>query len=106
MGASPAKIIERLDASLARRGETVQLLRRIGTAENEFVTITIRARLRGYEAKELVPPVKQTDSAFIFSPSVWNAAVAAAAWPAAGGGEALPRIGDFIRQATGRDRKI
>jgi hypothetical protein len=96
-------LVARLDRQLATKGETVTLRRRIGTT-NTFVEVSVRARLTGFRAEELVGPVKQTDSMFIMSPTQINAA--SGRWPGAAGGSVYPRIGDFIRSAGGSDRRI
>ena len=91
---TPAGRIARLDASLARRGQSATLRRRIGTGVNTFVDLTIRVRLQGYATTDLVAGIKVTDSKFIFSPT--PIAAAGAAWPGAAGGGADVKIGDFI----------
>ena len=50
--------------------------------------------------------MKQTFSAFIFSPTQIQAAATAGTWPGAAGGDWLPRIGDLLRSVGGTDRKI
>jgi hypothetical protein len=102
---TPAEIIAALDASLAEHGETITLRRRIGTG-NTFVELTCKAKVAGYASEVLVGGVKQTASTFIISPSEINAAFAASTWPGAAGGDRWPKIGDFIRQSIGGDRKI
>ena len=97
--------IAALDRALAMAGETVTLRRRIGTG-NTFSEVVLRARLDGYRAEALVGGVKQTYSAFVFSPTPIAAAIDAGTWPGAAGGGALPKIGDFIRSIGGADRKI
>lgn len=96
--------IAALDRALARDGETVLLRRRIGTGST-YVEITLNARLDGYRSESLIGAVKQTHSAFVFSPTEINAAVAAGTWPGLAGGGNLPKNGDFIRSA-GVDRAI
>ncbi len=88
---TPAGMIARLDASLARRGQTAILKRRIGTG-NTFAEVTVRVKLQGYATTDLVAGIKVTDSRFIFSPTPITAA--GAAWPGAAGGGADVKIGD------------
>lgn len=97
--------IAALDRALAKDGEAVLLRRRIGTGST-FVEVTLAARLDGYRSESLIGGVKQTYSAFVFSPSEINAAVAAGTWPGAAAGGNLPKIGDFLRSAGGVDRRI
>lgn len=99
----PAEIIATLDTALAEHGETLTLRRRIGTG-NTFVEVTVRARLVGYRAEQLVGSVKQTDSAFIMSPT--EIVAAAATWPGAAGGGIHPKIGDLLQSAGAPDRRI
>lgn len=103
MSDTPAGMIARLDDSLARRGQTATLRRRIGTGLNTFVDLTIRVRLQGYATTDLVAGIKVTDSKFIFSPTPITAA--GAAWPGAAGGGSDLRIGDFIL-VEGRQRAV
>lgn len=88
---TPAGMIARLDASLARRGQAAVLRRRIGTG-NTFAEVTVRVKLQGYATTDLVAGIKVTDSKFIFSPTPIVAA--GAAWPGAAGGGSEIRIGD------------
>lgn len=97
--------IAALDRALAKDGETVLLRRRVGTGST-FVEITLNARLDGYRSESLIGAVKQTHSAFVFSPTEINAAVAAGTWPGAAGGGNLPKTGDFLRSVGGVDRAI
>lgn len=99
---TPAARIARLDASLARHGQTATLKRRIGTG-NTYVDLTIQARLAGYGTADLSSGIKVTDSRVIFSPTPIVAA--GAAWPGAAGGGADPKIGDFIL-VEGRLRRL
>ena len=85
--------IARLDASLARRGQTAKLRRRIGTG-NTFSEVGVRVKMQGYATTDLVSGIKVTDSKFIFSPTPITAA--GSAWPGAAGGGADVRIGDFL----------
>lgn len=91
---TPAGMIARLDASLARRGQTATLRRRIGTGLNTYVDLTVKLRLSGYATTDLIAGIKVTDSKFIFSPTPITAA--AAAWPGAAGGGADVKIGDDL----------
>ena len=100
---TPAGMIARLDASLARRGQTATLRRRIGTGLNTYVDLGIRFRLQGYATTDLVAGIKVTDSKFIFSPTPVTSA--GAAWPGAAGGGGDVKIGDFIL-VEGRQRKV
>lgn len=97
--------IKALDRALAKDGETVTLRRRVGTG-SVFIEVQCRARLAGYRAENIIGVVKVTDSQFIMSPTQIAAAVAAGTWPGAAGGDIWPKIGDFIRQAGGIDRRI
>jgi hypothetical protein len=99
----PVEWIKQLDRQLATKGETATLRRRVGTTA-VFVEVQVRVRLSGYRAEELVGAVKQTDSAFVMSPTEISAA--SATWPGAAGGGAMPKIGDFLKSAGGGDRKI
>lgn len=99
---TPAGMIARLDASLARRGQTAALRRRIGTG-NSFAEVTIRVKLQGYATTDLVAGIKVTDSKFIFSPT--PIVEAGAAWPGAAGGGADVRIGDILF-VEGRTRNV
>jgi hypothetical protein len=102
---TPAEIIAALDASLAEHGEAIILRRRIGTGST-FVELACRAKVAGYASEVLVQGIKQTASTFIISPTEINAAATAGTWPGAAGGDRWPRIGDFIRQSIGSDRRI
>lgn len=101
MDDSPQATIDRLDASLGRRGQPVDLRRYVSGSEL-FVDLPLRAAVRGYEAEQLVGGVKASDSRFVLSPSDIGAA---AAWPGAAGGDKAPRIGDFL-VVNGIERKI
>lgn len=90
---TPTARIARLDASLARHGQTATLKRRIGTGST-YVDLTIRVKLQGYATTDLVAGIKVTDSKFIFSPTPITAV--GAAWPGAAGGGADVKIGDFL----------
>lgn len=106
MDSSPAGITARLDAALARRGEVVTVLRRVGTAPNVFVEVQCRAKVKGFDSQVLVADVKQSASTLIMSPTEIQAAATTGTWPGAAGGGIWPKVGDFIRQADGRDRQI
>lgn len=99
---TPAGMISRLDASLARRGQTATLRRRIGTG-NTYSEVSLRVKLQGYTTTDLVVGIKVTDSRFIFSPTPITAD--GAAWPGAAGGGNDTKIGDFLL-VEGRQRKI
>jgi len=99
---TPAGMIARLDASLARRGQTASLRRRIGTG-NTFAEVSVRVKLQGYATTDLVAGIKVTDSRFIFSPTPITAD--GAAWPGAAGGGSDVKIGDFLLD-EGRQRRI
>lgn len=103
---TPAGHIARLDSSLRKHGETITIRRRIGTSLTAFVEVTCRAKVAGYADEVLVQGVKQTASTFIISPTEINAAATAGTWPGAAGGGAWPRVGDFLKQSIGSDRKI
>lgn len=100
---TPAEMIADLDSALVEAGETITLRRRVGTT-NVFVEVTCKAKVAGYASEVLVAGVKQTASTFIISPTEINAA--SATWPGAAGGGAWPRVGDFLKQSIGSDRKI
>jgi hypothetical protein len=94
-----------LDSQLAEHGETITIRRRIGTT-TAFVELTCKAKVAGYASEVLVAGVAQTASTFIISPTEINAAATAGTWPGAAGGDRWPKVGDFIRQSIGGDRKI
>lgn len=100
---TPAARIERLDASLERRGQGVSLRRRVGKTD-AFVSLPMRARISGYSVEDLPAGVAATESKFIMSPSAINAAFGAS-WPAAAGGDRWPSIGDKL-VVGGRERQI
>lgn len=102
---TPAELVAALDRQLARHGETITLRRRIGTG-NTFVELTCKAKVAGYASEVLVQGIKQTASTFIISPTEISAAVAATTWPGSAGGDIWPKIGDFLKQSIGGDRKI
>lgn len=99
---TPASTRARLDRSLITRGEDVTLRRRIASGNN-FVSITCRARVRGYDPHELSGGIVQGDSKVIMSPSsiLANSAV----WPGAAGGDVYPKVNDQII-ARGRLRNV
>lgn len=98
-----AGMIARLDTSLARRGQDAKLCRRVGAGLTTFVDVDLRVRLSGYATTDLTAGIKVTDSKFIASPTSITAA--GAAWPGAAGGDAQPKIGDFLF-VEGRHRAI
>lgn len=102
---SAARIIEALDRMLVTEGEALTLRRRIGTGST-FVEVTCRAKVTGFDSNILIGGVAQTASSLIISPTAIQAAITAGTWPGAAGGPAWPRVGDFIRQVGGSDRKI
>lgn len=102
---APSEIIAALDASLAEHGETITLRRRIGTG-NTFAAVTCKAKVAGYASEVLVQGIKQTASTFIISPTEISVAVVGSIWPGAAGGDAWPKIGDYLKQSIGGDRKI
>ncbi|AEI71099.1 hypothetical protein [EBPR siphovirus 3] len=99
---TPAAMIARLDASLARRGETIILRRLVSGTWRE---VTLRGRLSGHMTDDLVGTTKQTLKTFILSPTLLNAAVAAATWPPVPG---TPRIKltDELEDVDGVSRRI
>lgn len=99
---TPTGIISRLDASLARHGQSATVKRRIGTG-GTYVELAVRVRLSGFGTADLSSGIKVTDSKFIMSPSPIT--TAGAAWPGAAGGGADIKIGDFI-SAEGRLRRV
>lgn len=70
--------ISRLDASLARAGQTVTLTR-IATSSLPAVSVVCKASIRGYTPQELTSDITQQDSKVILSPTQINAA----GWPGA-----------------------
>lgn len=62
---TPEGMIARLDASLSRRGQDVQL-RKTNTAAGQ---VTVRACVRGYQPEELIGLVKQGDKKVTISPT-------------------------------------
>lgn len=102
---SAARIIEALDRMLVTEGEALTLRRRIGTGST-FVEVACRGKVTGFDSSILIGGVAQTASSVIISPTAINAAVTAGTWPGAAGGPVWPRVGDFIRQTGGADRKI
>lgn len=102
---SAARIIEALDRMLVTQGESILLRRRIGTGST-FVEVACRAKVTGFDSSILIGGVAQTASSLIISPTAINSAVIAGTWPGAAGGPVWPRVGDFIRQTGGADRKI
>jgi hypothetical protein len=97
MDTSPAGMIARLDASLARVGEDV-VLRRYTQGPNSTripFAVTVRAQVRGYSPEELVGGITQQDSRVILSPTQ----IEAAQWPGpttspVAGDRRVPRKGD------------
>lgn len=67
---TPADHIRRLDAALARSGETIRLQRLTGTQQIVF-EVECRAVVRGYQPEEIVSGsgITQGDSKVILSPS-------------------------------------
>lgn len=94
-----------LNRMLATEGEAVTLRRRIGTGST-FVEVQCRGRVSGFDSQILISGVAQTASTVILSPTAIQAAIDAGTWPGAAGGPLWPRVGDFIRQVGGTDRKI
>lgn len=93
---TPSQVIASLDRQLAAHGQDVVLRRRIGTTDT-FYSLPVRALLRGYNPNQLVGNIKQTDSMFIISPTLFV--------PGWGGADLLPKITDFILDGA-RQRKI
>lgn len=60
---TPAGMIARLDAAIARRGQTIALRRGTGTAH------TCRAKVTGYEIEKVVGLVTLADRKVIVSPT-------------------------------------
>lgn len=67
MDDSPQATIARLDAALARRGQTVTLQRMDGDTVAQAKTC--RAKVTGFEPSELVNGITQDDTKVILSPS-------------------------------------
>lgn len=93
-----------LDRMLVAHGQAVTLRRRIGTG-SAYVEVEARAKVWGFRAEQLVGTVKQTDSAFILSPTPIRAAAAAGDWPGAAGGGPWPQTSDWL-VIEGKMRKI
>jgi len=102
---SAARIVEALDRMLVTEGEAITLRRRVGTGAT-FVEVQCRAKVTGFDSSILISGVAQTASSLIISPTAISSAVTAGTWPGAAGGPVWPRIGDFIKQVGGTDRKI
>lgn len=68
---TPAAAIARLDASLARRGQDVQLQRATGITNGlpTFASVTCRARVRNYAPAEVVQGILHGESHVVLSPS-------------------------------------
>jgi hypothetical protein len=98
----PFAMIQSLDRSLKDHGETVTLRRRVGNTST-FVELSCKAKVMGYASDTLIADIKQTFSTLILSPSEIDASTT---WPGAAGGSKWPRIGDFIKQSEGVDRKV
>ena len=98
-------LVATLDRHLASRGQDIVLKRRIGTTST-FATVTCRAKVAGFNSEVLIGGVKQTASDLVISPTAIEAAFTAGTWPGAAGGDPWPKVGDFIRQSIGGDRKI
>ena len=97
--------LAQLDRSLATRGDDVLLRRRIPNSNpTAYVTLTCRARVRGYKPAELFGGIIQGDSNVLMSPTAINQ-VPASTWPGVAGGDRLPKQGDQIT-AQGRTRTI
>lgn len=79
MDTSPAAVIARLDAALARRGEDVVLRRNTLGPGNVAVPFlaTVRGHVRGYKPAELTGTIIQGDSHVILSPTD----IETAGWP-------------------------
>lgn len=106
MSDTPAGIIARLDASLARRGEDCTLRRKEGSPLVDK-DVTVRASVRGLRGDELVGTATQSWSKAVISLTQ----IFAAGWPAgyvATSGAVDPRIprpNDFL-VVKGKQRQI
>lgn len=99
MDRSPAGMIARLDASLARTGQDVVLRRNTLGPSNVRIpfSVTVRAHDRGYKPEELVGGISQQDARVIFSPTQ----IEASDWPGpttgpVTGDRRIPRKGDVL----------
>ena len=99
---TPAAMIIRLDLALARRGETLILRRLVSGTWRE---LTVRGRLSGHTANDLVGSTKQTLKTFILSPTLINAAVTATTWPPVPG-TPLIKMTDELEDVDGVSRRI
>lgn len=95
----PAELVA-LDDALRMVGQSITLRRRIGTGST-FVDVPCRAIVRGYDPRELVGGITQTDSKVILSPTDLDVPT----WPGAAGGTLLPRKGD-LAVIAGRSRNV
>ncbi len=100
------EIIARLDRQLAKKGETVNVRRRIGTAVNSFASRTARARLTGYSGAEVGGDVRVTDRRFVMSPSSFDADPNWKATAEPPAKSRYPVIGDFLVYGEGTQRMI
>ncbi|TJV51153.1 MAG: hypothetical protein E5Y01_16330 [Mesorhizobium sp.] len=86
---TPAGMISRLDASLAKHGEDVTLKR-------GATTVAVRASVRPLRPEQLAGDIDETFSNVILSPTQ----AAAASWP-------LPvKKGDKVVEASGKERNV
>lgn len=75
---TPEGAIARLDASLARRGESIQLQRAVGIVAGlpSYASVTCRALVRNYKPEELAQGILHGESLVILSPTE----IISAAW--------------------------
>lgn len=88
---TPAGMISRLDASLAKHGEDVTL-KRGGTS------VAVRASVRPVRPEQLAGDIDETFSNVILSPTQLNAS----AWPTPG----TIKKGDKVVEASGKERTV
>lgn len=93
---TPAGTIARLDESLARRGQDIVLRKVIGTANQAFVDVDVRAHVSGFRPEELIAGsgITQDFCKVIMSPTE----IDRAEWP---GGVPAEFIGDARVQIKG-----
>lgn len=103
---SAARIIAALDRMLAKEGEVILLRRRVGTSQTYFVEVVCRGKVSGFDSSLLISGIAQTASTILLSPTAIQAAIDGGTWPGAAGGPVWPRVGDFLRQSGGTDRKV
>ncbi|WP_246694785.1 hypothetical protein [Methylobacterium sp. WL6] len=95
---------DRLDRSLARRGEDAVIRRAIGTSPATYAEAPLRILIRGYKPEELSGGVVQGDSKVIASPTSLLA-VSPTVWPGKATGTLVPKNLDQVT-IQGRLRSV